>query len=174
MIQDTLIIIFLFGISLSYMPQMTNVIIIGYIFYIIYIKFIHNKSIIYENINEIVRPNKKQEYIDKNTLIKNISKYEKYDIKSFNKGVSLFKKYDKYLNKLIDKEDYINNKGILENCIYYLNESKDNFLMIKYSINNIDITNDLDKNIIDYYDYYNKELFDKIHELNLKKELYNL
>ena len=173
MIHDTLLLIFIFGILFYIIPfKINQLFIFGIILYILYTKFIQNKTKLYDDIHEIITPNKKQEFIDSYPYIKNINNYNTYDKISFDSGLLKYKKYDKYINKINDDNNKKDNKNIIENCKYYLDESKIYFGYILNKIEDKSEYTELKKYIDDYYKYYNHKLFEIIHKLHLEKELY--
>jgi len=96
MIHYTLLLIFIIGILFYIIPfKINQLFIFGIILYILYTKFIQNKTKLYDDIHEIITPNKKQEFIDSYPYIKNINNYNTYDKISFDSGLLKYKKYDK-------------------------------------------------------------------------------
>jgi len=174
MIQDAIIILFIIGLLLYIIPfKIHRIFIFGIILYILYTKFLQNKTKLYDELHDIITPNKKQEFIDSYPYIKNINNYNKYDKISFDKGLLKYKKYDKYVNKIHDNNNNKKeNKNILENCKYYLDESKMYFEYILNHVEDMSDYNKLKKYIDDYYKYYNHKLFEIIHKLHLEKELF--
>ena len=171
MLYESLIVLIIFGL-IQYYDNILHILLILFVLYIIYIYFTRNKSDIYEQLDKLIKTDKTNEFIDSNSDIKNISEYKKYNQKSFLKGIKYYKKINKYLDKLdTDKTDKYN-KNILENCIYYLDESTYNFNQLANNINDIEIINNL-KDYINKYKDNNKNIIKyKIREFKLENEYY--
>jgi hypothetical protein len=150
MIYDLVMMLLIAGVIL-YFENISKCVIFIIILYIIYRFFIENKTKIYDNITDTIKPNKLSEYIENNQDIKDIYEYKKYDNKSFMKGLTYYKKMNKYIDKLDKNESLKTNKNIIENCEYYLDESKKYFLIICSSIDDLKESEILKNIISDYY-----------------------
>ena len=169
MLYECLIVLIIFGL-LQYYDNILHVLLIVFVLYLSYKYFISNKSDIYNQLSDIIKPDKTNEYIETNSEIKNISEYKKYNQKSFLKGIKYYKKIDKYLDKLeTDKTDKYN-KNILENCLYYLDECIYYFNQLLNNIHDADILETLNKNIKKLKDDKKNSIMYKIQEYNLEKE----
>lgn len=140
---------FIFGIII-YFDNISNYVVGIFIIYILYNVYIQNRTEIYDNVNKIIKPDEISEYVEKHDDIKRIYNYKNFDKQSFLKGLKKYKRLLKYLDKLDIDNHNKENKNILENCKYYLDESVNHFVTICTQVYDVDENKKL-KEIIDIY-----------------------
>ena len=159
MVHDYIILMFIFGIILYY--EIISEYVIGIIIlYVLYTVYIQNKTEIYDNVNNMIKRDEISEYVEKHDNIKRIYNYKKYDKQSFLKGLKKYKRLLKYLDKLDEGKHNKENKNILENCKYYLDESINHFLTICNQVYDVEENKKFKETI----DLYSNEMIDKIKE----------